>query len=112
MLSGAGVQDSLTDAFSFAVLAFQILVLAHPLIGDAVYRDPGRLEPLAFRGDLPWIDHPTNDGNRSSQGLDRGLVLTKGCGGWRRGPSRTGCMTLGSGPRCASGMRSWIRQRS
>lgn len=78
LLSGARLQDSLTDAFSFAVLAFQILVLAHPLIGDAVYQDPGRLEPLAFHGGLPWIDHATDGRNRSSQGLDRGLVLTRG----------------------------------
>lgn len=70
--------SSLTDSFAFAVVAFQVLVLAHPFVGDDVYADPGTLEPRAFAGRLPWIDHPEDDSNRSSQGLDRGIVLTKG----------------------------------
>ncbi|MFI0409337.1 hypothetical protein [Actinomadura sp. 3N508] len=71
-------QDTLTDAFSFAVLAFQVLALAHPFVGDDVYRYPDRHEPAAFAGRLPWIDHTGDERNRTTQGLDRELVLTKG----------------------------------
>ncbi|GAA1888903.1 protein kinase domain-containing protein [Actinomadura bangladeshensis] len=71
-------QDSLTDVYSFAVLAFEILTLVHPFQGDAVYADPERLEEAAFAGRLPWIDHSSDDGNRSSLGLARPTVLTRG----------------------------------
>ncbi|WP_242882299.1 protein kinase domain-containing protein [Actinomadura litoris] len=80
LITGRAGQDSLTDAFAFAVLAFHVLALVHPFQGDAVDRDPG-LEPAAFRGEWPWIDHPEDHRNRSSQGLGRDLVLT---GGLRR----------------------------
>ena len=72
LVGGRVGQDSLTDAFAFAVLTFQILALVHPFLGDAIHRDP-ELEEPAFRGELPWIDHATDDRNRSSQGLPRRL---------------------------------------
>ncbi|GAA0245566.1 hypothetical protein GCM10009527_047810 [Actinomadura nitritigenes] len=78
LVTGRSGQDSLTDVFSFAVLAFQVLSLAHPFQGDGVYDDPVRLEEAAFAGRLPWIDHSTDDGNRSRLGLDRSIVLTRG----------------------------------
>jgi len=92
---GRAEQDSLTDAFAFAVLAFQVLTLAHPLIGDRAEKD-SELEELALSGKLPWIDHTTDDRNRSRQGLDRNLVLTTGLqrlsavrGGAARSPAAT-----------------------
>ncbi|OPG12607.1 hypothetical protein B1L11_13680 [Microbispora sp. GKU 823] len=77
LLTGQAGPDSLTDVFAFAVLAFHTLALTHPFIGDMVDRDAG-LEVDAFRGRLPWIDHQTDDRNRSSQGLSRQIALTKG----------------------------------
>ncbi|WP_143712405.1 hypothetical protein [Streptomyces hygroscopicus] len=73
----AGVSTA-SDAFAFAVLAFQVLVLAHPFIGERVYDDPVTLQDKAYSGELPWIDHPTDERNRTRQGLRREWVLTKG----------------------------------
>ncbi|MEU6177385.1 protein kinase domain-containing protein [Streptomyces coeruleorubidus] len=67
-----------SDSYAFAVLAFHVLVLAHPFVGERVYEDPFVLEDDAFSGKLPWIDHPTDDRNRTRQGLPRDAVLTKG----------------------------------
>jgi eukaryotic-like serine/threonine-protein kinase len=75
--AGRAGQDSLTDAFAFAILAFQVLALAHPFIGDRADGDD-ELTELAFSGKLPWIGHPTDDRNRASQVRDLDLVLTKG----------------------------------
>lgn len=69
--------SSLTDVFSFAVLAYQVLVLAHPFMGDEVYENPD-LEEIAFTGELPWIDHSTDDKNRTKKALIREYVLTPG----------------------------------
>ncbi|MCA1672818.1 MAG: hypothetical protein LC799_11655, partial [Actinobacteria bacterium] len=68
--------STLSDVFSFAVLAFHILVLTHPFVGDRAVRNAA-LKHKAYSGDLPWIDDPV-DTNRSSEGLSRELVLTKG----------------------------------
>lgn len=68
--------NSLTDSWSFGVLAFQLLTLVHPLEGDMVANGEPELEELALTGALPWIDHPTDDRNRTSRGLPRDQVLT------------------------------------
>lgn len=68
--------NSLTDSWSFGVLAFQLLTLVHPLEGDIVADGEPELEKLALSGGLPWIDHPTDDRNRASRGLPRDQVLT------------------------------------
>ncbi|MEU6730463.1 hypothetical protein ABZ917_42730 [Nonomuraea wenchangensis] len=77
LVNGWAGQDSLTDAFAFAVLAFQMLALVHPFIGEVVELHPEK-EEEAFRGDLPWIDHGSDLRNHSRKGLRRELVLTKG----------------------------------
>ncbi len=75
-----------TDCHSFAVLAFWILTLNHPFIGDHVInggadwaddteRD-GDLDEKAYAGLLPWIDDENDDSNYSDNGLPRSLVLT------------------------------------
>ncbi|WP_168211997.1 protein kinase domain-containing protein [Actinomadura rubteroloni] len=78
VVAGTSGPDSLTDVFSFAVLAFQVLTLTHPFVGDLVDQEPERYEADAFSGALPWIDHPDDDRNRSTTGLDRETVLTRG----------------------------------
>lgn len=73
----AGV-STLTDAHAFAVLAFEVLCYLHPLIGALVEDGEPELEEQALQGELPWIDHPTDDRNRPGdrQGIPREFVLT------------------------------------
>jgi eukaryotic-like serine/threonine-protein kinase len=68
--------DSLTDAWSFAVIAFRLLTLQHPLKGDLVNDGEEDQERRALRGELPWIDDPDDESNRASSGMNREWVLT------------------------------------
>jgi serine/threonine protein kinase len=96
--------NTLTDAHAFAVIAFRLLCLTHPLIGDSVANgDPG-LEEAAYRGELPWIEHATDDSNRSSLGVDRAMVLSKNL-------RRLLSITFGEGlsdPTKRPGMAHWV----
>lgn len=90
--------DRETDAHSLAVLLYHLIVLAHPLLGDAIRNGPPEGEELALRGiwpggplpitpdarstvmqgrALPWID-AEDPRNRSQAGLPRDLVLSPG----------------------------------
>ena len=71
-----GLPSTLADAHAFAVLAFETLALAHPLLGDAVRDGEPALEERALAGELPWIDAPDDDSNRSSDGIPRDLALS------------------------------------
>lgn len=68
--------NSLTDAFSLAVLVFQALSLVHPLKGDLVVFGEPELEQEAIAGRLPWIDHSEDSRNHSTKGLSREFVLS------------------------------------
>lgn len=69
--------NTLTDAHAFAVMAFQTLTLAHPLMGDMVNDGEPELEEKALEGCLPWIDDPDNDSNESGSGIiPREIVLS------------------------------------
>lgn len=67
---------TLTDAFAFAVIAFQTLTIAHPFIGDLVNAGDPEQEEQAFGGNLPWIDDPHDDRNRAAFGVPRDRVLS------------------------------------
>jgi serine/threonine protein kinase len=69
--------DTISDAYSFAVIAFLTLSLGHPLLGDAVIDGEPELEDQALRGKLPWIHHPTEDSNRSSHALPKEYIMSK-----------------------------------
>jgi len=69
--------DSLTDSWSFGVIAFQLLTLQHPLLGDLVNDGEQDDEKRALRGEFPWIDDLDDDSNRASSGVSRDWVLTK-----------------------------------
>ncbi|GAA2287036.1 hypothetical protein GCM10010402_51120 [Actinomadura luteofluorescens] len=70
--------SSLSDAYAFAVMAFETLALVHPFLGDDVQEGEPEEEERAFAGELPWIDDSGDDRNRSSYGLPRRAVLTPG----------------------------------
>ncbi len=66
VISGA---DTYTDAYSFSVIAYQLLTLNHPFIGDYVNKgDPG-LEEKAYLGELPWINNSGDKLNESFVGF-------------------------------------------
>ncbi|MEU4806315.1 hypothetical protein [Actinosynnema sp. NPDC023587] len=75
VVRGEQANDTLSDLFSLAVVVFRVLVNNHPFDGDAVRYDSA-LANKAYAGGMPWIDHPTDDRNRLSKGMRRGLVLT------------------------------------
>lgn len=65
-----------TDIWSFAVLAFQTLSLLHPFKSGALVDADSELETAAFRGEVPWVDHDTDERNRAAAGLPREFVCT------------------------------------
>lgn len=68
--------DSLTDAHSLAVIAYELLTVAHPLLdGRTVYENVERRQD-ALRGALPWIDHPDQRENQRVEGLEPEMALT------------------------------------
>lgn len=75
----AGV-TSLSDAWSFAVLAFYVLTQVHPFYGEYVeeggWEDDEDREALALAGKLPWIHDPDDSINHTSRGIDRALVVS------------------------------------
>jgi eukaryotic-like serine/threonine-protein kinase len=75
VVTGKVGPTSLSDAWGFAVLAFHLLTLVHPLCGDVVADGEPELEEEALAGRLPWIDHPTDARNRSTRGIPRAIVF-------------------------------------
>jgi len=95
IVSGADQSRPQTDAWSFAVMAFEILALIHPFVGSAVVqaesdeaewdakpnalgasRTPQQLDEMAMSGKLPYVDDPVDRTNEAVGGLPRELVLT------------------------------------
>jgi len=77
LIRGERNPSSLSDAYAFAVTAFQVLSLAHPLLGDAVLNGPPEEETRALLGEHPWVDDPNDTSNSTSTGLPRQLILTE-----------------------------------
>lgn len=77
IMRGESGINSLTDSWSVGVIAFQLLTLLHPLMGDLVDDGEQEEEERARLGEVAWVDDADDDVNRSSRGLPRGLVLTK-----------------------------------
>ena len=67
---------SLSDAWSFAVLVWQTLTLNHPFIGDDVDDGEPELEEQAFRGELPWVEHSSDDSNLCTRNIPADIVIT------------------------------------
>ena len=83
-----------TDCWAFAVMAFKLLALCHPFIGNKVLQTedddggwdaepqargdsvPASMEDQAYAGYLPFVDDEDDDSNKGSAGLPRVLVTT------------------------------------
>lgn len=76
LIQGKSGVTTLTDVHAFAVIAFQVLALAHPFIGDLVNDGEPELEEQAFAGLIPWVDDAGEDRNRASFGIPRDWVLS------------------------------------
>jgi eukaryotic-like serine/threonine-protein kinase len=66
-----------SDVYSFAVVAYEALTMNHPLIGDYVNEGEVELEDDAQRGLVPWVDHSTDDLNRTRFGYPSSKVLSR-----------------------------------
>lgn len=67
--------NCLTDAWSFATMAFELLTHQHPFKGLFVEDgDPEVVEQQAFEGALPWVYDSEDQSNESVGGLDLTLV--------------------------------------
>ncbi len=69
IIRGVSGADTYTDAFSFSVIAYQLLTLNHPFIGDYVNNGDPELEEEAYAGNLPWINNTLDKMNASSVGF-------------------------------------------
>lgn len=66
---------TMSDCFSFAVIAYELLTLNHPLIGDYVSDGEPEFEELALKGKLPWVDHSTDKMNERNTGIPTSKVI-------------------------------------
>jgi DNA-binding helix-hairpin-helix protein with protein kinase domain len=67
--------NCLTDAWSFAVIAFELLTHQHPYKGLYVEDgEPEIVEQQAFEGQLPWIYDSSDDSNESVGGIPLSMV--------------------------------------
>lgn len=75
VISKNAPNSTMSDCFSFAVLAYELLTLNHPLIGDYVTEGEPEIEEQALSGKLPWVDNSTDSINERSTGLPSELVM-------------------------------------
>lgn len=75
VLTQRAPNTTMSDCFSFAVLAYELLTFNHPLIGDYVLNGGPELEKYALTGKLPWIEHSENNINKKSSGLPSEKVM-------------------------------------
>lgn len=84
VLQGTHHPDAISDQHSLSVLLYHMLVLTHPLLGDAIRDGSPEAEQEALSGfwpgtrePVPWIDSSRDDRNRTRQGLPRAMVLSR-----------------------------------
>ena len=75
---------TVSDVYSFAILAFWVLVQSHPFLGEAVEsggwdETSTDREAEAMEGEFPYIDDPEDDSNLGIHGFSGalGLVFSK-----------------------------------
>jgi eukaryotic-like serine/threonine-protein kinase len=69
--------DTFTDDYSFAIIAYQLLTLNHPFIGDYVNEGEPELEEKAYLGEIPWINHRTENINIANSGIPSSFTISK-----------------------------------
>jgi serine/threonine protein kinase len=74
LVRGEAMLSSLTDCWSFAVVAYQLLTHNHPLKGNLVNDGEPEIENEAFRGEHPWINDPDNLDNENFSNLPIQLI--------------------------------------
>ncbi len=77
VVKGNSGADTYTDDYSFSVIAYQLLTLNHPFVGDYVNQGDPELEEDAYIGNIPWIEHSADKINKSTTGLDSSSTLSK-----------------------------------
>ena len=68
--------DIFTDAYSLAVILFELIRVGHPYIGDMVEDGTSEQQTQAYLGMYPYVDDDASDINRSSQMLPSEVVFT------------------------------------
>nr|WP_236249250.1 protein kinase [Pseudomonas cichorii] len=63
VVRGDALLSSLTDCWSFAVIAYQLLTHNHPFKGESVSEGEPEVEDAALRGEHPWINDSRDDSN-------------------------------------------------
>lgn len=69
LVRGEADFSTLTDIWSFAVIAYRLLTGNHPLKGDLVNDGDPEIEEAALRGEIPWIGDTNDAGNACSYGI-------------------------------------------
>ncbi len=59
----------MSDCYSFAVIAYELLAFNHPLIGDVVTDGEPEVEEQAIRGELPWVEDSNDNSNCRTTGI-------------------------------------------
>lgn len=77
LVNGTGANSMEGDCFSFAVIAYEILTLNHPLIGDFVNEGEPELEEKALAGKLPWVDSSEDTLNARTSGIPSSFFITE-----------------------------------
>lgn len=75
VISNNAPNTTMSDCFSFSILAYELLTLNHPLIGDYVSDGEPELEEKALTGKLPWVDHSEDSINERTTGLPSNKVI-------------------------------------
>ncbi|MCP8687137.1 protein kinase domain-containing protein [Marinobacterium sedimentorum] len=76
LVNGKAEFSTLTDIWSFAVIAYRLLTGNHPFKGDMVNYGEPELEEQALRGELPWIEHAEDRSNACEFGIPLDGVVT------------------------------------
>jgi serine/threonine protein kinase len=77
VISSIAPNTTMSDCYSFAVLAYELLTFNHPLIGDYVNDGESELEEAALNGKLPWVDNEDDTCNERTTGLPTDNVIPK-----------------------------------
>jgi serine/threonine protein kinase len=75
VVSGDSYVSSLTDSWSFAVIAMKLLTTNHPFVGEFVDAGTPEDEENAFAGKLPWIHHPDDKSNELGRANPKGIDI-------------------------------------